>query len=278
MVLVYCLIKNPEKMNYKDRNRFYMFKRIEAVFNQHETALAKQTRLVELAQEFRSKVTALEDLLVNQGKLKQSWSDYRDRELEELTDAILLLQHSVRDAALEADDKLFLERPALTRNDILRTSAQKAATVVKELMEVAEQYAEQIKTYANGENLLEFCRERVNNLVAKVHSPKLRRKQLKEVGRNIAAAHNELSEMLNVRVDGLVAMLVVEEPEFVYRYKENRIIPKIGNGRPATTSNTSVDPEVILPPTPPVGELGGGDLPGLPGGDAPPGDDDGGEG
>lgn len=238
--------------------------------------------MVELVERLRAEQATIQQLLTEQQLFKRPWSGVSEQEMEQFTNQLLRLQGYVKNIAFAANNKEDLANLPFIRSDFKRRGAQYAYNLGHAIVAVAERYADALKQYTDGEQLLAECKELVShNKEFSLLAPSERRKRLKETTEQIAAHQKVVSAVLKNQVDSLMLSFAAKDELFYSSYLANRIIPKFSSGRSVTGDPTEpVIPEVVepvAPPAPPVGELGGGSLPGLPGGDAPP-SDDGGEG
>lgn len=268
-------------MDKRSRNRVTMIDRLDGVFTRHQEAWENEPLMVQMVEQIRQKKSLIEDLLRQQETLNRSWSGVKASDFERFATDLLKLQGYLRILADRAGDKESFSVLDYVKSDFNRRGLQKAYNMGTTIVGVAEKYAEELKQFSDGEALAASCAELLDKGEnRKVLIPSERKKQLKVTTEKLREVQDEVVKLLKVQVDAMMLNLGAKHPDFMREYDANRALPKYGSGKSSNGEDEVVDP-VVLPPTPPspIGELGGGDLPGLPGGDAPPGDDDdGGEG
>lgn len=269
-------------MDKRSRNRYYMLARLNSVFNRHQQVWETEPMMVQVVDQLRQKQQLLDELLGNQERLMKPWKAVKDDQMATFIKTMLQLQGYVRTVAVQAENKALLTELSYSASIFGKRNVQQAYNIGRAIVEGAKTVAEELKQFSDGEDLLAQCEQLLLTVDGMaLLAPAERRRKLKQVTALIADEQAEVSSLLKMQADSIMLRLGDKSPELKREYDANRIIPKYGTGRTGGNPEEPVIPELVdpvLPPTPPVGELGGGSLPGLPGGDAPPtGNEDPGE-
>lgn len=223
-------------MDLKSQNRHLMMKRVMGVLDKYEEVWNANTSIVEVVENIRQALNAVEGIDLQRTALNVPWTEVREEQKKAVVALVFKLESLLVAVAAGANRKDLLANLIYSESDLLYASGHEGVNRMRLILAKAAEMESLLVNFPEHTALMTECQELINNYEVGSYEPSQRRRLSRKLTADMKEYQNRLKEWFSLSLDKFVNYVADEHPDFSAEYRLNRKVPNYGRSRLETVT------------------------------------------